>query len=149
MAIKYKYVEYKTNLTEENESNRVRPIVVPYGTARTNDLIERMVHRNHFGRADAARAIEAVFDTIETLLHEGKVVNIEHYGSFIPTIQFARDKVSNRIPERKEKSTKLRAETIEIKSIIFRATPLMKVRIGNDNFVREMGDKVEKGGQFV
>lgn len=136
MPIKYKYVAYKNQWKEEETENCIRPQVLVEGNASTAQIVKEMVSRNYYVAAEASKAIVAVFETIETLLRKGKSVTIEGYGTFSPSAQFVKTKVSNDIPSKKRKAQLLRAESIEVKNINFNATPLMKRRLGENNFVR-------------
>lgn len=147
MGIWYKYAGYEDKLSDDAKENKVRPIAISQGCVGTQQIADRIVSNNYYASPDAVKAVEAVFTTIEQLLKEGYSVTVDGYGSFQPTLRFVKKKVDNTDPEKKEKSVDLRAESIEVKSVVFHATSAMKGRLGIGNIERMPKNAPKKKGR--
>ena len=136
MPIQYSYVGYKNINATEKEETCIRPQIHSTGKIAQRKMAEHMVLAHGFTKGEALRSVESVMSTIEHFLSDGKTINIEGYGSFMVSGQFNKKKINNKDSSKLDKSMDRRAESIEVKNVIFRATPEMKKRIGHNNFER-------------
>lgn len=48
-----------------------------------NDLIAQVAQKTNFSKADAARALDAVLDSVKSALAKGKEVRLVNFGTFL------------------------------------------------------------------
>jgi nucleoid DNA-binding protein len=136
MPIQYSYVGYKNISATEKEETCIRPQIHSTGTIDERKMAEHMMLVHGFTKGEALRSVESVMSTIEHFLKEGKTINIRGYGSYMLSAQFNKKKINNKDNSKLDKSMDRRAESIEVKNVVLRATPEMKKRIGHNNFER-------------
>lgn len=126
MSIPYKLIGINDNLSSDQEKKGgVHPIVKSRKQLDTKDLAKYIAGRNPVQRSQIELAINQTFDAIEKALSDGYTVSITNYGSFQLSVQFREDFD----PEEPH-----RAESIEVKSVNFRASTKMKKRISAAGF---------------
>ncbi len=126
MGIPYKFKEINDNLSKDvKKKGGVHPIVKSKEQLDTKALAEYIAGSNMPQRHEIEQAIAKTFNAIEKALSNGYTVSITDYGSFQLSAQFRED--FN--PEEPH-----RAESIEVKSVNFRASTKMKKRIGVSGF---------------
>jgi DNA-binding protein HU-beta len=65
-----------------------------------SELIDQVADRAHLAKGDAARAVDAVFETVEDALRRGSVVSVAGFGKFHVSNRGARAGVNPRTGER-------------------------------------------------
>ncbi len=126
MGIPYKFKGINDNLSKDTQKKGgVHPIVKSREQLDTMALTEYIAGSNTQQRSDIEQAIAKTFNAIEKALSDGYTVSITNYGSFQLSAQFRED--FN--PEEPH-----RAESIEVKSVNFRASSKMKKRISASGF---------------
>jgi len=128
MSILYKYAKNNDCLNdEENKKEGVHPIILSKKTYDNNDFAELLASNTRAQMWEMHRAIDAVFEGIEEVLTEGDIVNIKGFGSFQLSAKYRKD-VSG--------SETSRAESIEVKNVLFKANKYLKKRLSKAGFVR-------------
>ncbi len=126
MSIPYKFKEINDNLSSGvNKKNGVHPIVKSKEQLDTKSLAEYVAGEDLLRQSEMKLAIAKTFNAIEKALKNGYTVSITDYGSFQLSVQFREDFD----PEEPHRS-----ESVEVKSVNFRACKNMKKRIGASGF---------------
>ncbi|WP_321436659.1 HU family DNA-binding protein [uncultured Bacteroides sp.] len=126
MAIPYKFKGINDNLSSDTtKKGGVHPIVKSREQLDTRALARYIAGNNPLQRSQIELAINQTFNAIEKALSDGYTVSITDYGSFQLSAQFRED-FDPEMPHR--------AESIEVKSVNFRASTKMKKRIGVAGF---------------
>lgn len=126
MAVRYKMARINDNI---NESGAVKYSVttVSYGNVNLDNLAEQMSDASTFTYGDVKGMIENLTLLVAETLKSGNTVTIDGLGTFSVTAQPNRDV---------EEPSKIRAESIKLKSIGFKPSPKLKDRLSNIEFVR-------------
>lgn len=126
MAVRYKMTRINDNI---NESGTVKYSVttVSYGNVNLDSLAEQMSDASTFTYGDVKGMIENLTLLVAETLKRGNTVTIDGLGTFSVTAQPNRDV---------EEPSKIRAESIKLKSIGFKPSPKLKDRLSNIEFVR-------------
>jgi len=126
--IRYRYVANSGSIESKNDGvSAIHPIAMSKKTNTEKDLAEHLAFRSGGHVSDMMRSVLMVFEGIEELLAEGEIVNIEGFGSFQLGLSFKKNK-------RGEESS--RAESIEVKSVTFKASRKLKSRLSGAKFER-------------
>jgi nucleoid DNA-binding protein len=126
--IRYKYVANSGSIESKNAgASTIHPIAVSRKTNTEKDLAEYLAFQRGGHVPDMMRSVLMVFEGIEELLAEGQIVNIGGFGSFQLGLSFKEDKGG-------EKTS--RAESIEVKSVAFKASKKLKARLSGAKFER-------------
>jgi len=121
MSIPYKFKEINDNLSNGKEKKGgVHPIVKSREQLDSKSLAEYLAGNDLLRQSEIESAIAKVFNGIERALKNGYTVSITDYGSFQLSAQFRED-FNPEDPHR--------SESIEVKSVNFRACRNMKKRI--------------------
>lgn len=126
MAVRYKMTRINDNI---NESGTVKYSVttVSYGNVNLDSLAEQMSDASTFTYGDVKGMIENLTLLVAETLKRGNTVTIDGLGTFSVSAQPNRDV---------EEPSKIRAESIKLKSIGFKPSPKLKDRLSNIEFVR-------------
>jgi nucleoid DNA-binding protein len=128
MSIFYKFAKNNDCLNDEgNKKEGVHPVLLSKKTYNTEDFAELLADKTNTRKWEMQRAIDAVFEGLEEVLSDGDIVNIKNFGSF---------QLSARFRKGKSGMANSRAESIEIKSVLFKASKHLKARIGKAGFER-------------
>jgi len=128
MPILYKFAKNNDCLNdEENKKEEVHPVILSRKTYTADDFADLLAFRTGTRKWEMQRAIDAVFEGLEVVLSDGDIVNIKDFGSF---------QLSARFRKGKPRSANARAESIEIKNVLFKASKYLKARIGKTGFER-------------
>lgn len=128
MPILYKYAKNNDCLNdEENKKEGVHPVILSRKTYTTEDFADLLAFKTGTRKWEMQRAIDAVFEGLEEVLCDGDIVNIKGFGSF---------QISARFRKGKSGSANSRAESIEIKNVLFKANKYLKERLSKAGFVR-------------
>jgi nucleoid DNA-binding protein len=128
MSILYKFAKNNDCLNEEeNKKEGVHPVILSRKTYNTEDFVELLTFKTGTRKWEMQRAVDAVFEGLEEVLSEGDIVNIKNFGSF---------QLSARFRKGKPASANSRAESVEIKNVLFKASKYFKARIGKAGFER-------------
>lgn len=121
MSIPYKFKEINDNLSNSTDKKGgVHPIVKSRRQLDSKSLAEYLAGNDLLRQSEIESAIAKVFNGIERALKNGYTVSITDYGSFQLSAQFRED-FNPEDPHR--------SESIEVKSVNFRASGNMKKRI--------------------
>jgi len=126
--IRYRYVANSGSI-ESNKDGKsdIHPIAISKKTNSEKDLAEYLAFRSGGHVSDMMRSVLMVFESIEELLADGEIVNIDGFGSFQLSLSFKKEKGG-------EKSS--RAESIEVKSVNLKASKKLKARLSGAKFER-------------
>ena len=124
MSILYKTTRYADTFTGDKETN-IRVQLLSWDTLDTKAFIEYLAEKNKISKGDAYKAVSMVTEGIESALKEGNILNIDDFGSFSLNGCFCEDKNRNE---------NHRAESIEVKNVVFKAEKSLKRRIETAGF---------------
>lgn len=128
MPILYKYTKNNDCLNdEENKKEGVHPVILSRKTYTIDDFADLLSFKTGTRKWEMRRAIDAVFEGLEEVLSDGDIVNIKDFGSFQLSARFCKGKTG---------SENSRAESIEIKNVLFKASKYLKARITKAGFER-------------
>lgn len=134
MSIPYKTSRFSNNVTGDKEKN-IRVQLLSWETLDTNDFVEFLSQTNRLSKGDAYKALTMVLEGIEEVLHQGKIINLEDFGNF---------SLNGCFRDEKEPSEEYRAESIEVKNVIFKADKQMKKRLSTAKFEKFNPEKHRK-----
>lgn len=126
MAVKYKLVKINDNITE-NEETRYSVTTVSYGNVNTDTFSERIADSSTFNIGEVKGMLENLTRMIAGYLKEGYTVSVDGLGTFSVTAQVNRE-VND--------PSRVRAESIKLKSIGFKPSPKLKDRLSNIEFTK-------------
>lgn len=126
MAVKYKLVKINDNITE-NEETRYSVTTVSYGNVNTDTFSERIADSSTFNIGEVKGMLENLTRMIADYLKEGYTVSVDGLGTFSVTAQVNRE-VND--------PSRVRAESIKLKSIGFKPSPKLKDRLSNIEFTK-------------
>ena len=126
MAVRYKLTKINDNITD-SETVKYSVTTVSYGNVNLNDLAEQMSDASTFTYGDVKGMIENLTLMIAEALKDGNTVTIDGLGTFSVTAQPNRDV---------EIPSKIRAESIKLKSIGFKLSPKLKERLSDIEFTK-------------
>lgn len=126
MAVRYKLTKINDNITD-SETVKYSVTTVSYGNVNLNDLAEQMSDASTFTYGDVKGMIENLTLMIAEALKDGNTVTIDGLGTFLVTAQPNRDV---------EIPSKIRAESIKLKSIGFKPSPKLKERLSDIEFTK-------------
>lgn len=126
MAVKYKLTKINDNITDRDEV-KYSVTTVSSGNVNLDALAEIMTNASTFNYGEIKGMIENLTRLIATNLKEGNTVTIDGLGTFGVTAQPNRE-VGN--------PSKIRAESIKLKSISYRPSPKLKERLSDIEFTR-------------
>lgn len=115
MYARYRMVR-NPNPTGDKKKQAMHPRVVPYGTIRTNDLIEEAQTRSTMSGADLKGALRVIADVMADRLEQGYIVELEELGFFSVSL------ASRPVMDKKE----IRSESIHFKNVNFRCGKYLK-----------------------
>lgn len=124
MSILYKTARYSDHVTGDKETN-VRVQLLSWDTLDTKDFVEFLATKFKISKGDSYKSLTMVLEGIEEVLKEGNILNLDDFGSF--SLNGAFDK-------EKERSENHRAESIQIKNVVFKAEKKLKKRINCAGF---------------
>ncbi|BEG98998.1 HU family DNA-binding protein [Bacteroides sedimenti] len=131
MSIPYKFKGINDNLSSDNQKKSgVHPVVKSRGQLDVRSLARLIAGSNVTRRSQLEQSINETFHAIEQALADGYTVSIPDYGSFNLSAQFRKDT---------DPEASHRAESIEVKSVNFRASTSMKKRLNAEGF--EKGER--------
>lgn len=126
MSILYKTTRFADTFTGDKETN-VRVQLLSWDTLDTKAFVEYLAERNNLSKGDAYKSLSIVIEGIEAMLKEGNILNLDDFGSFSLNGSFCKDK---------EPGENHRAESIEVKNVVFKAEKGLKRRLSAANFVK-------------
>lgn len=118
MSARYRMVR-NPNPTGESKKQALHPRVVPYGTIRTNELIEEAEGRSGLSGADIKGALRVIADVMASRLNEGYNVELEELGFFSVSLS------SHPVMDKKE----IRSESIHFRNVNFRCGKYLKGKL--------------------
>lgn len=118
MYARYRMVR-NPNPTGDKKKQAMHPRVVPYGTIRTNDLIEEAQTRSTMSGADLKGALRVIADVMADRLEQGYIVELEELGFFSVSL------ASRPVMDKKE----IRSESIHFKNVNFRCGKYLKNKL--------------------
>ncbi len=127
MAIRYKVNTYTLRSTKTGEVKKSNWVSVKSrDNYRTDDILEEISGGSATKKGELQSALTRIAACIEQKLKDGHNVTIDGYGTFQLTVQ---------IKEGKEDS-EFRAESVELKNVVFNANRQAKKRINAAGFER-------------
>lgn len=126
MAVKYKLVKINDNITE-NEETRYSVTTVSCGNVNTDTFSERIADSSTFNIGEVKGMLENLTRMIADYLKAGYTVSVDGLGTFSVTAQTNRE-VND--------PSRVRAESIKLKSIGFKPSPKLKDRLSNIEFTK-------------
>lgn len=126
MAVKYKLTKINDNITDRDEV-KYSVTTVSNGNVDLDALAEIMTDGSTFNYGEIKGMIENLSRLIAKTLKDGYTVTIDGLGTFGVTAQPNRDV---------EDPSKIRAESIKLKSISYRPSPKLKERLSDVEFTR-------------
>lgn len=118
MCARYRMVR-NPNPTGDKKKQALHPRVVPYGTIRTNDLIEEAEARSGMSGADLKGALRVIADVMASRLDQGYNVELEELGFFSVSLS------SRPVMDKKD----IRSESIHFKNVNFRCGKYLKNKL--------------------
>ena len=119
MSILYKTIRFSDTFTGDKETN-VRVQLLSWDTLDMKAFVEYLAYKNNISKSDAYKAVSLVTEGLESVLKDGNSLNIDDFGSFSLNGCFC---------ENKERDENHRAESIEVKNVVFKADKQLKRRI--------------------
>lgn len=138
MAIKFKFARIADNISEEeaspadkdeNKKAAVRPVLLSDKTLGQRELAEKIAKQYSRHSVEAYSMVEMVLEAIKDTLKEGNIVHIEDFGSFSVNAQFRKNTLGNM-------DETSRGNSLEVKSIVFKADKKLKQDINSAGFER-------------
>lgn len=136
MAIKFKFVRIADNISEEDTSSAdkngnkkitVRPVLLSDKTLGQRELAERIAKQYSRHSAEAYSMVEMVLEAVKDTLKEGNIVHIEDFGAFSVNAQLRKNTLGNM-------DETSRGNSLEVKSIVFKADKKLKQEINSEGF---------------
>lgn len=124
MSILYKTTRYADSLTGDKKTN-IRVQLLSRKTLDAKGFMEYLMVKNRISKGDAYKCLTMVLEGIEGALAEGNIINLEDFGSFSLNGEFCEDK---------EKRENHRAESIQVKNIVFKTDKKLKRRLSSAKF---------------
>lgn len=124
MSILYKSTRFADTFTGNKETN-VRIQLLSWDTLDTKAFVEYLASKNNLSKGDAYKNLTMVLEGIEAVLKNGNILNLDDFGSFSLNGSFCKDK---------QPGENHRAESIEIKNVVFKAEKQLKKRIATAGF---------------
>ena len=100
-------------------------ILLSWDTLDTKAFVEYLAFKNNISKGDAYKNLSMVLEGIEAILKNGNILNLDDFGSFSLNGSFCEDK---------EPGENHRAESIEVKNVVFKAEKHLKRRIAAAGF---------------
>lgn len=119
MSILYKTTRFADTFSGDKETN-VRVQLLSWDTLDTKAFVEYLADKHNISKGDVYKNLSMVLEGIEAILRNGNILNLDDFGSFSLNGSFCEDK---------EPSKNHRAESIEVKNIVFKAEKRLKRRI--------------------
>ena len=113
MSILYKTTRFADTFTGDKETN-VRVQLLSWDTLDTN-----------LSKGEAYKSLSIVLEGMEAVLKDGNILNLDDFGSFSLNGNFCEDK---------EPDENHRAESIQVKNVVFKADKNLKKRISAAGF---------------
>lgn len=127
MSIKYKMMEKKDNLnTDEKKVSGYYPVVVRNRTIGLEELAQRASEHCSMNAFEIEMALKVVLKTIQDELLDSNNVCLEGFGTFSLKAE------SRHV----DKPAELRAESIFVKKVSFKNSPILVKRIKKADFVK-------------
>lgn len=140
MSILYKFAKNNDHLNDdENKKTGVHPVLLSRKTYSTEEFVKFLALKTGTQKWEMQRAVDSVIEGIEEILSDGNIVNIKGFGSFHISAKLC--KINE--PD----SGNLRAESLVIKNVIFRACKYLKARIALVGFER-YNEKIHKKRKY-
>lgn len=128
MSIKYKMVRRDDYYnSDENKKNGVYPQVVHSHTTHLDKLALKLAKGKQLQAFDVKGTLEMLMAGIEDELLDGNSVCLDGFGTFSLTVQSKR---------RVEDADEIRAESIEVKRVVFVPSAPLRRRMKTATFVR-------------
>ncbi|MCD7850480.1 MAG: hypothetical protein LUH63_12565 [Parabacteroides sp.] len=128
MGITYRFEPVHDNMNpEEKKVKGYYPRVVSNGTIDKEMMFDAISHGSSSLRAELSRAWMLMEDFIVNKLQDGYTVNLDGFGSFSVSAQ-------SRLVEKKNE---IRAESIRVKGMTFRASEVVNKKLKRTTFERE------------
>lgn len=124
MGIPYKTTRFADTFSGDKETN-VRVQLLSWDTLDMKAFVEYLAEKNNIPKSEAYKSLCMVLEGIEDVLKEGNILNLDDFGSFSLNGCFCEDK---------EPGENHRAESIQVKNIIFKAVRALKRRISAAGF---------------
>ena len=131
MSILYKTTRFADTFTGDKDTN-IRVQLLSWDTLDTKAFVEYLAFRNNITKGDAYKNLSMVLEGIEAILKDGNILNLDDFalnGSFC---------------EDKEPSENHRAESIEVKNVVFKAEKHLKRTITAAGFEKYNPEKHNK-----
>ena len=109
--------------------------LLSWDTLDTKAFVEYLAFRNNITKGDAYKNLSMVLEGIEAILKDGNILNLDDFGSFSLNGSFCEDK---------EPSENHRAESIEVKNVVFKAEKHLKRTITAAGFEKYNPEKHNK-----
>ena len=119
MSILYKTTRFADTFSGDKETN-VRVQLLSWDTLDTKAFVEYLADKHNISKGDVYKNLSMVLEGIEAILRNGNILNLDDFGSFSLNGSFCEDK---------EPGKNHRAESIEVKNIVFKAEKRLKRRI--------------------
>lgn len=128
MAITYRFEPVHDNMNpEEKKTKGYYPKVVSSGTIDKEAMFNAISHGSSSLRAELARSWMLMEDFIINKLQDGYTINLDGFGSFSVSAQ-------SRLIQR---MNEIRAESIRVKGLNFRASEVVNKKLKRATFERE------------
>lgn len=124
MSIPYKTTRFANTFTGDKETN-IRVQLLSWDTIDTKAFVEYLADKNNISKGEAYRNLSMVIEGIEGVLKDGNILNLDDFGNFSLNGSFCEDK---------EPGENHRAESIQVKNIVFKAVKSLKRRIAAAGF---------------
>ena len=143
MAIKFKFARIADNInnTESEESEKegqrkadVRPVLLSDKTLDMEDLVKLIIQRHPQLGAQAFLSVEVVLEALKKALQDGNIIHLKDFGQFSLNAQFRKHSMG-------KKDETSRANSLEIKSVVFKADKALKQEIERAGFVKYNPEK--------
>ena len=131
MSILYKTTRFADTFTGDKDTN-IRVQLLSWDTLDTKAFVEYLAFRNNITKGDAYKNLSMVLEGIEAILN---ILNLDDFGSFSLNGSFCEDK---------EPSENHRAESIEVKNVVFKAEKHLKRTITAAGFEKYNPEKHNK-----
>ena len=124
MSILYKTTRFADTFTGDKETN-VRVQLLSWDTLDTKAFVEYLATQNNISKGEAYRSLSIVLEGMEAVLKDGNILNLDDFGSISLNGNFCEDK---------EPDENHRAESIQVKNVVFKADKNLKKRISAAGF---------------
>lgn len=124
MSILYKTTRFADTFTGDKETN-VRVQLLSWDTLDTKAFVEYLATKYNLSKGEAYKSLNIVLEGMEAVLKDGNILNLDDFGSFSLNGNFCEDK---------EPDENHRAESIQVKNVVFKADKNLKKRISTAGF---------------